>query len=71
MGLCCCTWAFFSCEWQLVSSYSVRAFHCGGFSCCEAWAVEHAGSAVVAPGPSGSVARRIFPEPVSPVLAGR
>ena len=31
-------------------SYSTPASHCGGFSCCRAWALVHAGSAVAAPG---------------------
>ena len=39
LGLCCCTWAFSSCgEWGLLSSWSARVSHCGGFSCCGAQA---------------------------------
>ena len=33
-----CTWAFSSCrEWGLLSSFSVWASHCSGFSCRGAW----------------------------------
>ena len=31
-------WLGFS--WGLFSSYGARACHCGGLSCCRAWAVE-------------------------------
>ena len=31
LGLCCCTWAFYSCWGQ--------ASHCGGFACCRAQAL--------------------------------
>ena len=31
LGLCCCMWAFSSCD--------VRASHCSGFSSCGAWAL--------------------------------
>ena len=34
LGLCCCTWAFSSCEW---------ASHSGGFCCWRAWALEQMG----------------------------
>ena len=35
LGLHYCTRAFSSCgEWELLSSCSVRASYCGGFSCC-------------------------------------
>ena len=35
-----CVWAFSSCgERTLLSSCSVWAVHCGGFSCCKAWAL--------------------------------
>ena len=30
-------------EWGLLSSCGARASHCGGFSCCRAWAFELAG----------------------------
>ena len=34
LGLHCCTWAFSSCgEQGLLSSWSLRASHCGSFSC--------------------------------------
>ena len=37
LGLRCCTRRFFSCSEQgLLFSFSPRASHCGGFSCCEA-----------------------------------
>ena len=50
LGLCCCMRAFSSCgKWDLLSSYSARASHCGGF-CCRAWALGHVGSVVAAPG---------------------
>ena len=43
LGLCCCTWAFSSCDEQgLLSSCSAWASHCGGFSCCGARALGHA-----------------------------
>ena len=49
LGLCCCMWAFSSCRQQgLLSSYTTRASHCGGFSSCGAWAVGHVGSVLVA-----------------------
>ena len=41
LGLSCC-------ERGLFSSYGAMASHCSGFSCCGAWAVECAGSVVVA-----------------------
>ena len=42
-------WAFSSCRQQgLLSSYTTRASHCGGFSSCGAWAVGHVGSVLVA-----------------------
>ena len=40
LGLCCCSWAFFSCsERGPLSSCGVRASHCSGFSCCGAQAL--------------------------------
>ena len=37
LGLCCCAWAFSSCgKWGLLSSDSVKASHCSGFSYCKA-----------------------------------
>ena len=37
MGLCCCTWAFFSCDgWELLSRCGAQASRFGGFSCCGA-----------------------------------
>ena len=39
LGLSCCEGLFSSCEEQgLLSSRHVQASHCGGFSCCGAWA---------------------------------
>ena len=44
LGLHCCAWAFSSPgEQRLLSSCSVQASHCGGFSYCVAWALECAG----------------------------
>ena len=41
LGLCCCSRAFSSCSEQgRLSSCSVQASHCSGFSCCRAWALE-------------------------------
>ena len=74
--LCRCTWAFSSCrQWGLRSSFSVQASHCGGFSCCKAWALGLEGSAVVAHGLSclmacGFLVARPMIEPVFPALAG-
>ena len=60
VGLHCCTQAFSSCiEWVLLSGCSVWAFHCSGFSCCEARVLE-SGSVVVAHGHSCSMACGIF-----------
>ena len=40
----CCARAFSSCgEQGLLSSWGAQASHCGGFSCCRAWALGHAG----------------------------
>ena len=37
-------WIFFRCvEWGIFSSYGARASHCGGFTCCESWALELVG----------------------------
>ena len=41
---------------------SVRASHCGGFSCCRAWALGTRASVVVAHGSSCSAACGIFPD---------
>ena len=46
LGLCCC----------------VRASHCGGFSCCGAWALGTQASVVVAHGLSCSAACGILPD---------
>ena len=40
--------------------YSARAFHCGGFSRCRAWALDTRASVVGAHGLSCSVACGIF-----------
>ena len=44
----------------LLSSYSVRASHCSGFSCCGAQALGPVGSVVVAHGLSCSLTSGIF-----------
>ena len=45
--LYCCSWAFSSCrEWGLLSSFSMQASHCGGFSCCKARDLRLEGSVV-------------------------
>ena len=42
---------FISCgEWGLLYSYHVWVSHCGGFSCCKAWALGSQASVVVDPG---------------------
>ena len=52
LGLNCCMWAFSHGEQQgLFSSCSARDSHCGGFSCCGAWALGAGASAVVVPRP--------------------
>ena len=44
LGLRWCVRAFSSCSEQgLLSSCGARASHCGGFSCCRAWVLRHAG----------------------------
>ena len=52
LGLCCCMRAFSSCgEWGLLSVAVHRLLsHCGGFSCCGAWALGMRASVVVAHG---------------------
>ena len=41
MDLHCCAWAFSSCgKWELSSSCSVQASHCGDFSSRRAWALK-------------------------------
>ena len=61
VGLCCCTWAFSSCsKWGLVSSCSVWASSCSGFSCYRAWALECSGSVIVIQGLTCPVACEIF-----------
>ena len=54
LGLHCCTWAFSSCsEWGGVTlCCGAQASHCGGFSCCGAWALGMRTSVVVACGVS-------------------
>ena len=40
LGLHCYAWAFSSSsKWGLLCSCGVQASHCGGFSCCRAWAL--------------------------------
>ena len=75
LGLRCCTQAFSSCvEWGLPFIVVHRLPHCGGFSCCGAWALgtrasvvvshrlQSTGSVVVAHGPSRSAACGILPD---------
>ena len=50
LGLCCCTWAFSSCGEQATLCCGTWASHCGGFSCCGAWAPGTWASVVVACG---------------------
>ena len=76
LGLCCCTQPFSDCkEWGLLFSCSMRASHCGGFSCCRAWALTHVGSVVVLHWLSCPMACGNLPgpgiEPVLSALAGR
>ena len=48
LGLHCCVWAFSSCREQgLFSSCVAWASHCGGFSCCRAWALGAVASVAV------------------------
>ena len=62
-------------EWGLLSSCSVRASYCRGFSCCRAWALGHAGfnsygaGALLLHGRWDLTGSGV--EPVSPALAGR
>ena len=58
LDLCCCARLFSSCgKWGLLSSCSVQASLCGGFSCCRARALgrtgfsklRHMGSVIVHP----------------------
>ena len=61
LGLPCCERAFFSyIEWELLSSFSAWASHCGGFSCCRACVLEHAGLIVVVSGLNSSALPGIF-----------
>ena len=51
MHLCYCAWAFCSCdEGGPLSSRSVQASRCRGFSCCRAWTLGHSGFSSVACG---------------------
>ena len=61
LGLCCCARAFCSCgEWGRATLHcSVRASHCGGFSCCGAHAVGAWASVVVALGLSSCGSRTL------------
>ena len=63
LGLPCCERAFFShIEWEPLSSYSAWASHCGGFFCCRAWVLEHAGLIVVVSGLNCCAPHGIFPD---------
>ena len=75
LGFCFCAWSFSACsKWELLSSFSARASHCGGFSCCRVWSPERRLSScgVWALLPRG---KWNLPgtgtEPMSPALAGR
>ena len=51
LGLRCCVQAFFSCGKQGATLLcSAQASHCGGFSCCGAWALGKWSSVVAACG---------------------
>ena len=51
LGLCCCEQALSSCgKLGLLFRCGVQASHCGGFSCCGAWALGARASVVVARG---------------------
>ena len=44
LGLCGCKWAFSSWSEHRLFFIAVRGLsHCGGFSCCRAWALWHTG----------------------------
>ena len=63
LGLCCYVRAFFSfSKWAATLCCSVQSSHCGGFSCCRAWALGTRASVVVAHGLSCSEACGIFPD---------
>ena len=74
LGFCCCVWAFSRCgEWGLLSSSSVQASPCSGFSCCRAQALEcrlsSYGAGASLPHSMWNLPRAGI-KPVSPVLAG-
>ena len=49
LGLCCCARAISSCsKWGATLHCSVQASHCGGLSCCRAWALGAQASVVAA-----------------------
>ena len=50
LGLRCCMWAFSSCSKRGLLFVAVWASHCGGFSCCGAWAIGAQASVVAAHG---------------------
>ena len=61
LDLPCCARASSGCgEWGLLSTCGVRASHCGGFSCCGAWALGTWASGFVAHGLSCSSVWGIF-----------
>ena len=57
-----CARAFSSCGEGATLRCSARASHCGGFSCCGAWALGARASVVVAHRLSCSMACGIFPD---------
>ena len=48
LGLCCCVWAFFSCNEQGLLCYGALTSHCCGISCCRARALGEQASVVTA-----------------------
>ena len=63
LSLCCCTWAFSSCDGLgLLSCCNAWASHSGGFSCCRKQVLGHVGSLAVAHGLSWPMACGIFPK---------
>ena len=60
LGLRFCVRAFSSCgKWGATLHCGVQASHCGGFSCCGAWALDARASVVVAHGLSSCGSRAL------------
>ena len=62
LGLRCCAQAFSSCGERGLLHCGAQASHCGGPSCCRAWALGAQASVVVAHGLSCSTACGIVPD---------